>query len=708
MAPVHYRSQNRPNALNMEKLDLVIELGVEEIPASMIADATRQFAELISESLKEQRLSTGKCTQWYTPRRIIVGFEDIPMHQDDLLETVMGPPKTVAYTAEGTPTKAAQAFAQKNGVSLDKIKILAMPKGEYLSIARKVRGERTHKILERLIPAAIAKIQFPKTMHWSPDHFRFARPLRWVVALFGGKVVRFHLADIVSSKFTVGHRFLGKPRIAVSSMASLRGALHENFVSVDPKERLVCIKEGLLKEAAACGGQLLDDPALLDTVVNLNEAPSIVRGAFEQRFLALPKEILITVMREHQKYFCVLDASGELLPVFLAVVNLQSDPDQAIQTGHERVLRARLADAAFFWETDSKTKLAERELSLKNVLFQEKLGSYHDKSQRVLTLLPKIAQALDRIDLKSDLEVAAHLYKCDLVTEMVKEFTDLQGIVGGLYARQEGYPRAVWRAIYEQYFPKSTSSPSPISDTGAILALVDRLDTVCGCFCVGLIPSGSGDPFAVRRQGNGILKILFDHQLSLSLEQAIHWSLSAYGRESEDTAKELLQFFEGRLRFLFDEMGFAYDCVHAALAAGFDNPLDALNRLRAIQELRQESDFLSLASNFKRIANILSQAGAAGSDVNTSLLTDPSEMALYQSYSRIQPEVEIARKNHDYTAALRLFASMRGAVDQFFNEVMVMAEDPLIRGNRISLLNCISRLFNSVADISRIVIEKGA
>ena len=522
----------------MEKSDLVIELGVEEIPASMLADATSQFASLLSESLQNQRLSVGKCTQWYTPRRIIIGYEDVPLQQDDLLETVMGPPKTVAFSGDGAPTKAALAFAQKNGVPLDKIRIVTMPKGEYLSIARKVRGEKTGKILQRLIPEAISKIQFPKTMHWSSDHFRFARPLRWVVSLLGAKVISFQLADITSSRFTSGHRFLGKQRIAVTSLHSLKSALHENFVMVAPEERLACIKEGLLQESEKCGGQLLEDPGLLGTVVNLNEAPSIVRGNFEQRFLALPKEILITVMREHQKYFCVQNASGELLPVFLAVVNLQSDPDHAIQTGHERVLRARLADAAFFWETDSKNKLGKRESSLKNVLFQEKLGSYHDKSQRVLSLVPKITHALDRTNLQPHLEVAAHLYKCDLITEMVKEFTDLQGIVGGLYARQEGYPEAVWRAIYEQYLPKSTNSASPSSETGAILALLDRLDTVCGCFCVGLIPSGSGDPFAVRRQGNGILKILFDHRFAFSLDRAIQWSLSAYGRESASTAKE--------------------------------------------------------------------------------------------------------------------------------------------------------------------------
>lgn len=280
-------------------------------------------------------------------------------------------------------------------------------------------------------------------------------------------------------------------------------------------------------------------------------------------------------MREHQKYFSVLNEAGQLLPVFLAVVNLQSDRDHIIQAGHERVLRARLADAAFFWDTDRKAMLGEREQALQHVLFQEKLGSYYDKTQRVLALLPLVANALGRSDLISALETAAHLCKCDLISEMVKEFTDLQGIVGGLYARAENYPDSVWRAIYEQYDPKSTASASPSSEAGAILALVDRLDTVCGCFSVGLIPSGSGDPFAVRRQGNGILKIIFDHRLSLSLEDMIQWSLTAYGRRDDPMSAGLREFFDGRLRFLFDEMGYAYDCINATLAAGCDNPLDA-------------------------------------------------------------------------------------------------------------------------------------
>jgi glycyl-tRNA synthetase beta chain len=692
----------------MEKSELVIELGVEEIPASMLEDASRQFGDLILESLRAQRLARGEVTRWFTPRRIILGVQGIPARQDDLTETITGPPKSVAYDRSGAATKAALAFAQKNGVPLSRLRITPTPKGEYVTIERKVRGERTHRLLERLIPSAIAKIQFPKTMHWSPDHFRFARPLRWIVAIFGGKTVRFTLADITSSNFTAGHRFLGKARIKVDSLETLKERLRENCVLVDPGERLQKIQSGLQRESAACGGHLLEDPDLLQTVVNLNEAPSVVRGAFEQRFLALPKEILITVMREHQKYFSVLDSNGQLLPVFLTVVNLESDPERIIQNGHERVLRARLADAAFFWSTDRKTPISEREEALRHVLFQVKLGSYYDKTQRMLALLPKVCCALERSDLLPDLEKAAHLCKCDLITEMVKEFTDLQGIVGGLYARAEQYPESVWRAVYEQYEPRSTTAPSPGSETGAILAMVDRLDTVCGCFSVGLIPSGSGDPFAVRRQANGILKIIIDHRLSISLQDMIEWSLAAYGLRADDVSIALREFFEGRLRYLFEEMGFSYDCINAILAAGFDSPLDTLERLRALQDLRQEADFLSLASNFKRVVNILSQAGDRGSAADEAAFREPAEKDLWRCYVRLRPEVEAAKKNHDYRAALRALASMRGVVDAFFKEVMVMAEDPVLRQNRISLLFTISQLFRSIADISRIVIERGA
>ena len=690
----------------MKKLELVVELGVEEIPASMLEDASRQFADILTESLRTQRLNTGKRTVWFTPRRIVVGLDEIPICQNDELVTIAGPSKSISYDENGEPTKAAMAFAKKNGVPLSSVRIIRTPKGEYLSIERRIRGEKTHSILERLIPASIGKIRFRKTMHWSPDQFRFIRPIRWIVALFGGRLVRFRIADVTSSRFTVGHRFQGKSRIPVSSLASLRQKLRENSVVVDPEERLTAIRLGLAKAAREFDGHPLDDPDLLKIVVNLNEAPFVVGGAFETRFLALPQEILVTVMREHQKYFSVVDKEGKLLPAFLTVVNLQSDQYDAIRSGHERVLRARLADAAFFWDTDRKTKLHERELSLKEVLFQEKLGSYFDKTQRVIALLPKIAQAVGRADLQADLETAGHIFKCDLLTEMVKEFTDLQGVVGGLYANSEGYSENVWQAVYQQYLPKSASDSSPSSDAGALLALADRLDTICGCFSVGLIPSGSKDPFAVRRQGNGILKIIFEHRFSVSLAQLLQWSLEFHEVTSHQTAEELRQFFEGRLRFLFEEMGYAHDCIHAILASGFDNPLDALERLKALHDLRDADDFLSLVSNFKRIANIISQAEAGTCELNESMLEDPAELALWQTYLKVRPEVEAARNNHDYRAALRSLASIRDVVDEFFDQVMVMSEDPAVRANRISLLNCVAQSFKSIVDISRMVVER--
>ncbi len=692
----------------MKDSELVVELGTEEIPAWMLEGMADQFAQALVQRLKAERLESLISAVWYTPRRVIVGLGGIPVRQTDLYETITGPPRSVAFDAQGEPTKAALAFAQKNGVDLADIRIVQTPKGEYLSTVRKVQGNRTRDILQRLIPEAITGIQFPRAMHWTPDQFRFVRPLRWILALYNGRTLRFGIADVKASNFTMGHRFMGKPRIVVSSLASLKESLRQNGVLVDPAERERVIREGLALEAAACGGSLLSDEALLKTVINLNEFPSVISGSFESRFLELPREILVTVMREHQKYFSVLGPDGVLMPVFLAAVNLKATDPGKIRAGHERVLRARLADAAFFWQTDCSVHLADRLESLRSVLFQEKLGSYYDKTRRLLTLLPRLAETAHCSGLVDDLLTAGQLAKCDLVTEMVKEFTDLQGVVGGLYARAEGYPEVVWRAVYEQYLPKAANSASPSTLSGALLALADRLDSVCGCFSVGLIPSGSKDPFAVRRQGNGILKILFDHGLDASLESLIQWSLSAHGVTSGDVAGELKCFFEGRLRFLFEEAGYSYDCINAVLAAGFDYPRDTRDRVSALQAMHSEQDFLSVASNFKRIMNILAQVEGAQDPPDPSRLIEPAEIDLWETYLKIHPCVEDARRRHDYMAALSALASMRQVVDTFFDKVLVMAEDRAVRSNRLALLRLLSRTFLSIADISQIVLERSA
>lgn len=692
----------------MNETALLCEIGTEEMPAWVLDDAARQFARELESALAAERLAARLDAVWYTPRRLAVLLAGLPGRQQELVETTVGPPARVAFDEAGGLTQAALAFAKKHGVDPSRLRSVPTPKGDYLAFERRVPGEKTEKILQRVLPDAIARIQFPKTMYWTADKFRFARPIRWIVALCGRRVVRFEIAGVRSSRRSCGHRFLGKPRIRIPAPESFRDLLAQGGVIVDPEERRTRIVEGLARAASGVGGRLLEDPALVDTVVNLNECPSVIRGSFAERFLALPDEILVTVMREHQKYFAVLDGQGRLLPHFLAVINMPSDPDGDIRAGHERVLHARLADAEFFWNVDRKRPLLEREAQLKNVLYQEKLGTYYDKTQRVLALLPRTAEACGLADRLADLQTAARLMKCDLVTEMVKEFPDLQGVVGGLYARAEGYPEEIWRAVYEQYRPAATNSPSPATACGAVLSLTDRLDTVCGCFSIGLVPSGSRDPFALRRQGNAVLKIILDHRFKVSLARSIGWSLEILGVKNDELIEEIAKFLEARLRFLLSEQGYAADCINAAFAAGCDDPLDALERVRALQGIRPQADFMALASSFKRISNILARAGAAGAKPDSSLMQEPAELALWRLYLELEPVVAAAREGRAYDRALRALAGMRAAVDRFFDEVLVMAEDPAVRANRLALLERLASLFLGIADISQISPEQAA
>ncbi len=691
----------------MNTASLILEIGTEEIPASQLQDGARQLADLMCEALSSERLSTGRRTVWFTPRRLIVGLDSIPLRQEDVTEIVMGPPKSVAYDANG-PTRAAQAFAEKMGVAVEKLTLVTKPKGEYVSATRRTRGEKTATVLKRIIPEVIPRIHFPKSMYWTESRFRFSRPIRWIVALYENRVVRFRVADIRSSNVTAGHRFLGKSRLRVDSIDTLQEVLRQNGVVVDPAERLEIIEEGLRDSIQRVGGTLVDDRALKGLVTNLNENPSVILGNFDPSFLKLPDEILITVMREHQKYFSVRESSGALMPYFLAVINLPPDRAGGVRRGHERVLGARLSDATFFWKMDRKAPLGNRLDELKGVLFQEKLGSYHDKTERILLLLPKLAERVGATDHLPDLEAAGRLCKCDLVTEMVQEFPNLQGIVGGLYAKADGLSENTWRAVYDHYLPRSMSSPCPSTRTGAILALVDRLDTVTGCFSVGLIPSGSKDPFAVRRQGNAVLKIVLDHQLRISLAETILWSLQLHRDLEEKLMEQLMSFFEGRLRFFLDESGFANDCINAALAVGFDDPVETWQRVRSLQQMRTESEFLALSSNFKRVMNILSQAETVIQKPSEELLSHPSEQLLWELYLELKPKVDELRRGSQYLEALRTMATMRPTIDRFFDDVLVMDEDSNVRLNRLAILNELAEMFLTVADISHIVPERSS
>ncbi len=692
----------------MNRAPLLCEIGTEEMPAWMLDDAARQFARELTSALAAERLGGHLGAVWYTPRRLVVLVTELPECQPELVETTIGPPARVSFDETGRPTQAALAFAKKHGVDPSRLRSVATPKGDYLAFERHIPGDKTPRILARILPAAIARIQFAKTMYWTADKFRFARPIRWILALYGARAIRFEIAGVRSSGWSYGHRFLGRGRIRIPAPDSFRELLARNGVLVDPVERRSRIEAGLAREAEAVGGRTLEDASLIETVVNLNECPSVIRGSFAVRFLDLPEEILVTVMREHQKYFAVTDPQGKLLPHFLAVINLPSDPDGDIRAGHERVLHARLADAEFFWNMDRRRPLLEREEQLKNVLYQEKLGSYYDKVQRILALLPRLAEACGLRDRLADLQTAARLMKCDLVTEMVKEFADLQGVVGGLYARAEGYAEDVWRAVYEQYRPAAADSPSPSTALGAVLSLTDRLDTVCACFSIGLVPSGSKDPFALRRQGNAILKIILDHRLKISLLRSVEWSLDIIGAKRADLIADITQFLEARLRFLLGEQGYAADCINAAFAAGCDDAVDALERVRALQGIRAQADFVALAAGFKRISNILARAEAVGGSPDPSLMQEPAEIALWQLYLETEPAVTRARENHDYETALRALAGMRSRVDRFFDTVLVMAEDEAVRSNRLRLLARLAGLFLGIADISQISPEQAS
>jgi glycyl-tRNA synthetase beta chain len=597
-----------------------------------------------------------------TPRRLVLRAEGLPERQPDSEERVLGP-------AKSAPPQAVAGFARKQGVSVERLSTETTPKGEYYALVKKVNGRRTIDILAGALPAAILGIYFPKTMYWTGKTGpRFIRPIRWIVALLGEETVPFEIAGVRAGNFTSGHRRLGAREIAVTA-ADYAQRLRESYVILSAEERRNKISSAL------AGIRVKPDPALLETLVYLTEYPTPVTGSFDPRFLELPEEVLITVMRHHQKYFSVEDAQGKLAPQFVAVMNIDADAEGIVRRGNERVLRARFNDARFFWETDQKKKLAERLPDLAHVTFQAKLGSYLQKTERMVELVKQLGG-------DAHARRAAELLKCDLTTELVKEFTELQGVVGGLYARAQGEPEPVWQAIYDHYKPESMEDAIPRGRTGQIVALADKLDTLRGCFGVGLIPTGSRDPFALRRAAQGVVKIVVEGRMEIDL-------LPYLGE------KALGDFLQDRTRYYFKDIrGFKYDEVNAAMAAGWSRLLDLEGRLERIQNLRASADFEPLAASFKRIKNILGQAGFVGGAqaIDESLLEPGPEKDLFEECRRIagQPiENAIAR--------------LRPKVDLFFDKVLVNAPDARVRQNRLTLLHTLLAEFSSIADFSEIV-----
>jgi glycyl-tRNA synthetase beta chain len=720
--------------------DFLLELGCEEIPARMLEAASRELAQRVGGLLARESLlrngtkSPEAATElnqshliveiMQTPRRLAVVAHEILPFQPDVTEQVTGPSLKVAYK-DGQPTPAADAFAKKVGVEVTKLEKISTPKGEYLAATVTRKGKPAAQVLQEALPKEIAGIYWPKNMYWragKPE--RFVRPVRWIVAMMDGELVPLEFGGIRSGRESRGHRILGPEKLYIASPTQYLEAMRQGHVMASVAERVHRIRKALDAATRSIpGARWREDAALLDTVVNLTEWPSAILGSFDKQYLSLPEEVLVTVMRDHQKYFAVEDANGKLAPYFLAVLNTSGDPDGLIRHGNERVLRARFNDARFFWDTDQKTPLTSRIEMLKAVTFQKDLGSYHAKSERMGGLVTSIEESLKRGGMRLDTtaaQQAAQLAKTDLTTELVKEFTELQGVVGGLYARAQGLSESVADAIYSQYKPGSMEDAVPPTLEGAVLSLADKADSIAGMFALGLIPSGSKDPFALRRQANGIVKIVAEHKLPLAILTLLQDARSGYaGHEAEkkfslkdDAYRQAIAgFLRERLEFyLRDVLGLAYDVVNATLAAGSDDIVDAIARAQAVAKVRPSPDFESISVAFKRMKNILKQAAENERNIadpfNPAALREDEEKKLAAAVPGIAAKVSELSSTRQYEPALQEISKLRPAVDAFFDKVMVMVEDEGLRAQRLGLLQTLVREFSSIADFSEIVTER--
>jgi glycyl-tRNA synthetase beta chain len=706
--------------------DFLLEIGTEEIPARMIDGAQNELARRVGELLARERLAENpEVTPLSTPRRIAVLARGVQAAQADVTEELLGPAASVA----AKNPKAAEAFAKKAGVGVSELRKVTTPKGEYLSAKAVRKGRPAAEILAEALPREISGIYWAKSMYWRNKGERFVRPVRWLVALLDGEIVPVEFAGRIATAKSYGHRLLSSEPVVIPRAADYQEALVHAKVLMQV-ERLHVIRKAL--DAATRnipGARWREDKDLLHTVVHLTEFPSVILGSFEREFLALPEEVLVTVMRDHQKYFAVEDAQGKLAPHFLAVLNTAGDPDGLIVHGNERVLRARFRDARFFWDTDQKTPLTQRVEMLHNVTFQKDLGSYYEKTERVIKLAETIVSELAQQRRPADPEAvrqAAQLAKTDLTTELVKEFTELQGIVGGLYAKAQGLGAAVADAIYDQYKPESMEDSVPRTVEGAVLSIADKADSIAGMFALGLQPSGSKDPFALRRQANGIVRIIAERQLPLSLAALFENAMEGYAgtraakrfASDFDFAVAIEKFLRERLEFyLRDGRGFAYDVVNAVLAAGSDDVVDAVARAEAVTKVRPSEDFEAISSSFKRMKNILRQASEAGKwnpvqvtggfgDVGLIAEGEVAEKQLAAQAAATAMAVKELRQRNQYEPALTEISRLRPVVDTFFDRVMVMVEDDKVRTRRLALLQALVNEFSTIADFSEIVTEK--
>jgi len=684
--------------------ELLLEIGTEEIPAAFLPKAIKDMEEIIRKEFSNRRIEHGDIKAMATPRRLCLCVANLANRQEDQVIEKIGPAKRVAFDENGNPTKAATGFAAGQGIDVSEIEIIATEKGEYISSRKKIAGEDTKALLPDVLKKFILSIPFKKSMRWSDLEIRFARPIHWILAIYGDETIPFLIGNVTSGDKSYGHRFMSPKPFKVKNLKDYITKCKKHFVIIDPDERRKIILGEAEKAANSVNGRIFCTEDLLETVTYLVEYPTAVCGSYEKEYLKLPKELLTTAMISHQKYFPVINDKGDLLPYFITINNTLARDPSLVARGNEKVIRARLADAKFFFEEDQKTPLDKHFEKLNQVVFHTQLGTSYEKVMQFRKLALYITDQINPA-LKETVDRAAILAKADLETQMVCEFTELQGIMGREYALIAGENPVVAKAIYEHYLPTAAGGELPETDEGAIVSIADKIDTIVGFFGVNLIPTGTADPYALRRQAIGVINIILDKQYSLNLKSLIEESLSILGnklkRLPEEIKTDVIEFFKGRFENQLIAQGHPYDVVDAVLETGASDIVQSLKKIEAMEIFKTHKDFEPLAIAFKRVGNIIKDF--KNGSVDPAKFETDEERNLYDAFLRSKERVVSNIKFNDYQSAFVELAALRKHVDDFFNKVLVMAKDDAVRFNRLSLLKGISEMFHMIADFSKIV-----
>lgn len=685
------------------KKELLIEIGTEEIPAGYLKPALLAFRDRVKALLDDLKINYGKAEIFGTPRRMVLYMEEVDERQPDIEEEVIGPPKKVAVDDNGNYTKSAIGFASSYNISIDELKIINKDKKEYVGFSRIKQGEYTAQLLSKNLPELILSLPFPKSMRWAEGEIKFVRPIHWLLVLFGGEIIPFTIAGVSSSNFTVGHRFMAYNKIQVTSFDDYHKKLSDNFVIIDINERMDLILKEARRIAKDINGFIDEDMDLIETVANLCEYPYPLLGSFESKFLDLPQEILITTMKKHQKYIPIFNDRKELLPNFIIVSNIKVENPRTIIDGNSKVIRARFSDAEYYFEKDKKIPLSSRVESLKNVMFQEKLGTYYEKTQRLVELCDFLTSMID-FNLKEKTKRAALLSKADLVTGMVYEFPALQGIIGGELAKLQKEDPEVARAIYEHYLPQSPDDPIPSNTIGRILSIADKIDSLTGFFGLGIMPKGASDPYGLRRMAIGIIRLITEMDINIDYTQIIRFAYenlkNKLTKSYDEILNTLIDFIENRFYYQMQNLGYRVDIIDSVIST---HPVDLSNAKKIIEVMNKESQselFNDLILGFKRVANITK--GMENESFDTSLFKEEAENKLYNSYLNAKELINKIIEDKLFNEIPVVLANLKPVIDEYFESVLVMDKDERIKNNRLAFLVSLRKIFSKLMDFTKI------